>query len=402
MSGKDKFLGAAAAKELKSILEIAWGFSAAKDKPIALHEPQFTSLDLGYVGEAISSGFVSSVGKYVDLFADKLSEFTGVSDAIPTVNGTSALQLALHISGVQAGDEVAVPALSFVATANAVKFLGAEPVFVDSHPIETNLSMGLSYESFLELISGYEKRDEGVFNPVTGAKLSAVVPMHTLGRLVDIERVQTLAKEFGIAVVEDSAEALGSFREGKHSGNDNIAILSFNGNKSITTGGGGAILTNDKNFANDARLLGSTAKEPHPWRFRHTAIGWNFRLPALNAALGCSQLEQLPSILHSKSELASKYAECFSNSEFFSYIPTPPDQVSNNWLSAVRLINEEVDLNNVLDEINQEGIHCRPMWDLLSDLDPYKLHQKTDLSNARKIRNSVICIPSSPKLWSKE
>jgi perosamine synthetase len=314
------------------------------------------------------------------------------------VNGTSALQLALYVSGVRVGDEVAVPALSFVATANAVKFLGAEPVFVDSVSIDQDLSMGISLDSFTDLVSSYEERDGNLYNPKTGARLSAVVPMHTLGRVLDLEELTSFSKSLGVAVVEDAAEALGSFKGGKHPGAENIAILSFNGNKSITTGGGGAIITNNSKLADTARRLGSTAKEQHAWRFRHSDVGWNFRLPALNAALGCAQLEQLPAILEAKSSLAKSYSESFTNSEFFSFIPTPNNQVSNNWLSAIRLTHEDVNLNNLLDEINEKGIHCRPMWDLLSDLNPYKDNQKTDLTNAWKIRNSVICIPSSPKL----
>ena len=398
MSSKVTSIDKKAANELALLLESVWCFDASPDNQVALHEPLFSEKDLEYVRDAITSGFVSSVGFHVNRFGEMLSEFTGVSEAIPIVNGTSALQLALHLSGVRSGDEVAVPALSFIATANAVRFLGAEPVFVDSYSLESDLSMGMSHESFLELISTYEKGSEGIHNPKTGARLAAVVPMHTLGRLVGLDELTRTARSLGIAVVEDAAEALGSFKDGYHSGSTDTSILSFNGNKTITTGGGGAILTNNRELAAQARSLSSTAKEPHVWRFRHSDAGWNFRMPALNAALGCAQMEALPEILASKAELAGKYFEAFQGSEFFRYLPTDSNQTSNNWLSAIQLSSKEVVFDNLLDLINDKGIHCRPMWDLLSEQAPYKSNFRTRLDNAQEIRNSVICIPSSPKL----
>jgi len=398
MSGNGNSVDVAAAADLTFRLQSVWGFDATEQSPVALHEPLFSDKELLYVQDAISSGFVSSVGAYVDLFGQKLAEFTGVSNAIPIVNGTSALQLALHLSGVRAGDEVAIPSLSFIATANAVRFLGAEPVFLDSCSIDSNLTLGISSESFLELTANYEMREGRLFSKQTGARLSAVVPMHTLGRLVDLANLETLANEFGVSVVEDAAEALGSFRGKLHSGSRNIAILSFNGNKTITTGGGGAILTNDPDIASSARSLGSTAKIDHPWRFSHSAVGWNFRLPALNSAMGCAQMDALNSILESKSSLARKYSNSFQDSEFFDFLPNPPGQKPNNWLSAVRLKDKNVNLDTVLNLVNSRGIRCRPMWDLLSDQAPYKLNQRTALTNAENIRNSIITIPSSPKL----
>jgi perosamine synthetase len=398
MSASGNPVDFAAATDLTLRLQAVWGFDATTDSPVALHEPLFSERETRYVQDTIASGFVSSVGVYVDLFGQKLSEFTGVSHAIPIVNGTSALQLALHLSGVRAGDEVAIPSLSFIATANAVRFLGAEPVFLDSCSVDSNLTLGISSESFLELITNYQMSEGSLRNKKSGARLSALVPMHTLGRLVDMTNLETLAGELGVAVVEDAAEALGSFRGRLHSGSRNIATLSFNGNKTITTGGGGAILTNDPEIASLARSLSSTAKVDHPWRFSHTAVGWNFRLPAINSALGCAQMDALETILQSKSSLANKYSHSFLDSEFFDFLPNPTEQKPNNWLSAVRVKNKNVNLDTVLNLVNAKGIRCRPMWDLLSDQAPYQFNQKTRLVNAVEIRNSIITIPSSPKL----
>jgi perosamine synthetase len=373
----------------------AIGSSPEIESRINLHEPELGSGELGEVTEALRGGFISSVGPHVDQFASELVDFTGVPFAVPIVNGTSALQLALFVAGVKPGDEVIVPALSFVATANAVSFLGANPVFIDSVNLDTDLSMGMSPDSLKEMLANYRKDPRGFFNKKSGARLAAVVPMHTLGRLVDLEEIESLLGG-EVPIVEDAAEALGSFRNDEHPGIQFDAILSFNGNKIITTGGGGALLTASPERAELARRLSTTAKIPHSWEFAHSDQAWNFRMPALNAAVGVAQMKMLPTFLERKQLLADRFLEAFADSEYFEFIKTPDNQRSNNWLNAVR--SRDADIIGILDRVNEAGVHCRPMWNLLPSLNFFKNSLTTNLKNAEEIRQSVVCLPSSASL----
>jgi len=387
------------ANELISTIELALGEAGMK-KPLPLHVPFLDHRASDAVLSTLQSGFVSSVGPAVGDFERLIESFTGVQHCVSTSSGTSALQLALKVHGVAAGDHVAVPALSFIATANAVSLLGAVPVFVDSVKLDNASPLGLSVESLQTLLEDYVRTEEGPCHKETKARLSAVVPMHTFGRLTDLRELKDVALDWGIQVVEDAAEAIGSFWNDKsHPGKSSSAILSFNGNKTITTGGGGALLTNSEEIALKARHLSTTAKIPHPWRFSHDAVGWNFRMPALNAALGIGQMEALPEILAAKENLYMAYKAAFQESEFFGFMENPPNQQPNNWLIAVRLkeSNSEI-LGGVLDESNNSGINCRAVWDLLPNQRPYRLEDSERFENAKEVRGSVVCLPSSPAL----
>ena len=390
------------ANELISTIELALGEAGMK-KPLPLHVPYLDHRVNEAVLSTLQSGFVSSVGPAVGDFERRIESFTGVQHCVSTSSGTSALQLALKVHGVAAGDHVAVPALSFIATANAVSLLGAVPVFVDSIKLENSSSLGLSVESLQALLENYVRTEEGPRHRETKARLSAVVPMHTFGRLTDLSALRDVALAWSIQVVEDAAEAIGSFWDDRsHPGESNSAILSFNGNKTITTGGGGALLTNSDEIALKARHLSTTAKIPHPWRFSHDAVGWNFRMPAINAALGIGQMEALPEILAAKEDLYTAYKAAFQEAQFFDFLENPPNQNPNNWLIAIKLKqSDESLLGNLLDQTNNNGIQCRPAWDLLPEQLPYNRNSSGSTANASEIRDSVICLPSSPNLILK-
>jgi len=259
------------------------------DVPLSLHEPYFRGNENAYVKECIDTGWVSSVGKFVDRFEQELADYTGVKRAVAVSNGTAALHIALLLAGVEAGDEVLVPALTFVATANAVSYLGASPHFVDSEDV----SLGMDAEKLDRYLSATVVRKDGyAFNKTTGRRVSVLLPMHTFGHPVDLDVLTAVAEKYHLTLVEDAAESIGSFYKGRHTGNfGRIAALSFNGNKTITTGGGGALLTNDEDLGRHAKHLTTQAKVPHAWEFVHDAIGYNYRMPNINAALGCAQLE---------------------------------------------------------------------------------------------------------------
>ena len=387
------------AEELLECISRAIG-DAIVNRPIPLHEPYLENNVLKKVASTLESGFVSSVGPDVQEFERLLSEFSGVRNCVSTSSGTSALQLALKVVGVEPGDQVVVPAMTFIATANAVSLLGAVPVFIDSEKLRSGSSLGMSAESLEILLDDYVKSPDGPVHKRTKAKIGAIVPMHALGRILDLTEIRELASRWNIPIVEDAAEAVGSFlQDGTHPGASGVAVLSFNGNKTITTGGGGALITNSDELASQARHLSTTAKIPHPWRLSHDAVGWNFRMPAINAALGVGQMESLPKILLAKQELYKKYQSAFANSEFFEFLDNPMDQQPNNWLIAIRLRNpDQALLSQVLDEAHAAGIQCRPVWDLLVEQLPYRDNPSVYLGNAREIRDSVICLPSSPSL----
>lgn len=364
--------------------------------PIQLHEPQFTDIEQSYVKACLDSGFVSSVGPFVDTFEDEIAHFTGAKHAIAVSNGTSALQIALIISGVEPDDEVLVPALSFVATANAVVHAGAVPHFIDSDVDD----LGMSPESLLLTLQSCARSDGEIVNLATGRRIKAIVPMHTIGHPSKIVEILSIASEYGIPVIEDAAESLGSFVGEKHTGTFGISgILSFNGNKTITTGGGGMILTDDDSLAKHAKTLTTTAKIAHPWKFSHSETAWNFRLPNLNAALGLAQLSRLPAILESKKIVASKYIQAFSQSDDFTFIRQPEGTSSNYWLCSVRVNSSKVeDRDLILESAIENGLYCRPLWDLLTELPMYQDNPRGDLSRAKSIQESVISLPSSAAL----
>lgn len=358
---------------------------------IPLHAPTFKELDRQYVLDAIDSTFVSSVGEYVNRFERDLARFTGAAKAVATVNGTTALQVALQLVGVQCQDEVITQPLTFVATANAIAHLGAHPVFVD---VDRD-TMGLSpdaLEKFLQLNA--EKKSDGIYNKNSGHRFAAILPMHTFGHPCRIEEIIEIAKEWSLPVVEDAAEAIGSFRGDSHCGTfGDVGILSFNGNKTITCGGGGALLTNNEKLGDRARHLTTTAKVPHPWEFEHDEIGYNFRMPNLNAALACAQLERLSLILNDKRRLALSYQDFFEERQWADFFKEPAGARSNYWLCAIALENVNIK-ESFLKVMNDAGIMSRPVWKLMTELPMYSDCQAGKLENSIWLRERVVNLPS--------
>jgi len=362
-----------------------------------LHEPGFKGNDRKYVEDCIASTYVSSVGAYVDGFERALVAFTGARRAVAVVNGTAALQVSLQLAGVERADEVIVPALTFVATANAVHYLGALPHFVDSD----EATLGLDPVALRDWLTINAERTVGHSrNRITGRRLSALVPMHTFGHPCDIDALLAIAHDYRLALIEDAAESLGSFYRGQHTGTfGRLGALSFNGNKIITTGGGGAILTNDERLADHAKHLTTTAKRPHRWEYVHDEIGYNYRMPNLNAALGCAQLERLPEFLASKRQLFSKYQEAFAGIEDVRLMQEPVGCKSNYWLQTL-VLNETVAEHRdaILQATNDAGIMTRPAWRLLHRLEPYRECPRAPLPVAESLERRLINIPSSAGL----
>lgn len=364
---------------------------------VGLHEPCFSGNEWAYVKECIDTVWVSSVGKYVDLFEEMIADFTGVKKAVAVVNGTAALHIAIMLAGVKKDDEVIMPALTFVATANAVSYCSAVPHFVDSE--ERTLGIDpLKLKNYLKgatIVS-----PDGCINKSTGRRIKAVIPMHTFGHPVDLDPLMDICNEYKLEMIEDAAESLGSYYKGVHTGNwGKLSILSFNGNKTITTGGGGAIITNDESLGKLAKHLTTTAKIPHRWEYRHDYVGYNYRLPNINAALGCAQMEQLPGFLKKKRDLAARYNRAFQNIKGIKFFTEPPDSKSNYWLNVLLL--NEVDLeqrNKFLDKANNNGIMTRPAWTLLHKLAMFKDCPRMDLSCAENLEMRLINIPSSATL----
>lgn len=388
--------------ELSSTLLSALGqVLGTPDSLVALHEPEFAGNEWKYVKECLDTGWVSSVGKFVDEFERMLAEFNDVKHAVAVVNGTAAQHIALLAAGVRPGDEVIVPAFSFVATANAVSHCGAVPHFVDSS-FDT---LGMDPQALADHLSNMSERSAGgLRNSSTGRRISAIVPMHTFGHPMDLAGLLDVAGRFGLPVVEDAAEALGSTYQGRHAGTFGLlGILSFNGNKTITTGGGGAILTNDPELARHAKQLTTTAKRAHRWEFFHDEVAYNYRLPNINAALGCAQLERLPDFLKRKRHLAQKYRDVFQKTPGMSFIEEPRDCRSNYWLNAIRLdIPARAALEELLRATNDAGYQCRPTWTLLNKLPMYSGCPRADLTMANALEESLINIPSSAKLGAPQ
>jgi perosamine synthetase len=372
--------------------------AAKAEGPVALHEPEFCGNEKSYLGECIDTTFVSSVGKFVDRFEAMLSERTGSRYAIACVNGTVALQVALQLAGVGPGDEVIVPAMSFVATANSVSHLGAVPHFVDSD-VRT---LGLSAAALSERLEAVGERnaDNIVRNVQTGQRIAAIVPMHTFGHPVDLANVMAVADRWGLPVVEDAAESLGTLYRNRHTGTFGLlAALSFNGNKIITTGGGGAILTDDKTLARRAKHLTTTAKLPHRWEFNHDEVGYNFRLPNLNAALGCAQLEQLDGFVDRKRSLADRYREALADISGVRLFVEPEGARSNYWLNTLLLNQDEAgQRDQVLSALNAAGLMARPAWTLLHRLPMYEQCPRGTLAVAEDLVQRIINVPSSSRL----
>jgi perosamine synthetase len=364
---------------------------------MALHEPRFGGHEWDYVKECIDTGWVSSVGKFVDRFEAELAETCGARHAVAVVNGTAALHVALLLCGVRPGDEVIVPALTFVATANAVSYCGAVPHFSDSEERTLGLDAARLEEHLSQIA---DTKGPACVNTRTGRRIAAIVPMHVFGHPVDMDALIAVAKRFGLPIVEDAAEALGSSYKGKKLGSlGRFGVLSFNGNKVVTTGGGGAILTNDETLAASAKHITTTGRLAHAWTFEHDMLAYNYRLPNLNAALGVAQLEQLDGFIKAKRRLAERYEASFAKVPGLKFFKEQPFAQSNYWLNAIILDENSADRRDaILAVTNAAGFMTRPAWRTMHHLPMYRDCPKMELTVAESLERRIINLPSSVKL----
>jgi perosamine synthetase len=362
---------------------------------VPLHAPRFIGNEKKYLNVCIDSTFVSYVGAFVTQFEDMIKEYTGAKYAVATANGTLALHTALITSGVHEEDEVLTQALTFVATANAISHCGAKPVFVDSE----RETLGISPEKLDEFLrQNTIIHDDGFcYNKHNGRKIAACVPVHVFGHPVRIDVIEAICSKYHIVCIEDAAESLGSFYKGQHTGTfGKVGVFSFNGNKIVTAGGGGMVVTNDEATATLAKHITTTAKVVHKWEISHDMIGYNYRLPNVNAAIGCAQMESLPEFLENKRELAGYYKEFFDKMDVFFY--TERENCSSNyWLNAI-LLQDKTERDSFLEYSIASGVMTRPIWRLLNTLPMYKNCQTTDLENANYLADRIVNLPSSVRL----
>lgn len=368
-------------------------YDAKDGETVMLHPPKFVGNEKKYLEECIDTTFVSSVGEFVNRFEKEIAEYTGAARAVVTVSGTTALHMALMLAGVERDDEVLTQALTFIATCNAISYIGAHPVFIDVD-IDT---MGLSPEAVEKwLEENAEIAADGTCrNRKTGRRIKACVPMHTFGHPVRIEALADICKKWNIELVEDAAESIGSRYKGKHTGTfARIAALSFNGNKTITTGGGGMLLFQDEELGNYAKHLTTQAKVPHRWAFVHDHIGYNYRMPNINAALGCAQLECIDKFLESKRATAAYYTDYFAGEPGgIKFMVEPENTVSNYWLNAIMLPDREAQ-QEFLEYTNDNGVMTRPIWELMNRLPMFKDAQTDGLANTEFLADRIVNIPS--------
>ena len=358
---------------------------------IPLHRPIFEGNEKQYLSECIDSNFVSSVGLKVTEFEQNIAKYTGTKYAVATVNGTAALQVAIQLAGVSKGDEILTQPLTFIATCNAISYAGATPNFIDVDKDTMGMSP-LSLELFLN--KNCKKINNHVINQVTGKRVSSCVPMHTYGIPCRIKEIKEICDKWGIPLIEDAAESLGSYVANRHTGSFGImGTLSFNGNKLITTGGGGMIITNDKTLALKAKHITTTSKVTHPYKFIHDEIGYNFRLPNLNAALGCAQLEKLDDFLIEKEIVAKKWNSFFKKFNI-KLASSLPNNKQNNWLNTI-ILDSKKDRDLFLEYSNENGVMTRPAWELMSDLNMYKNCCNDGIKNSKWLRDRIVNIPSS-------
>lgn len=360
-----------------------------------LAAPVFIGNEKKYLCDCIDTTYVSSVGKYVDRFEEEMARYVGCKRAVVCVSGTNALHMALMLCGVKRGDEVITQALTFIATCNALAYIGASPVFID---VDLT-TMGLSPVAVKEwLAKNAIIRNGECFNKHTGCRIKACVPMHTFGHPVKIDELADICEEYHLELVEDAAESIGSTYKGIHTGTfGKVGAISFNGNKTITTGGGGMMLFNDEELAAKAKHITTQAKVPHRWEFRHDHIGYNYRMPNINAALGCAQLENLDRYIQSKRTVASEYIQFFKSFEDITFFVEPSDSVSNYWLNAIILPNKDEQLR-FLQQTNDNGVMTRPIWELMNRLTMFCDCQNDGLENTIWFADRVVNIPSSVRI----
>lgn len=361
---------------------------------IPLHAPVFAGNEKKYVMETIDSTFVSSVGKFVDRFEDIIREYTGAKYAIATVNGTAALHMSLILAGVKKDDLVLTQSLSFIATCNAISYLFAEPVFIDIDKRTLGLSP-VALEEFLSKHS-YQKNGE-CFHKESNRRISACVPMHTFGHPVEIDTIAEVCSKYNIVLVEDAAESIGSFYKNVHTGNyGKLGAFSFNGNKTVTCGGGGVIITNDEQLGKLGKHLTTQAKVPHRWDFVHDHIGYNYRLPNLNAAMACAQMEQIESFIENKRKLSAAYEDFFETSAL-TFVKEPANSRSNYWLNAI-LVKDYNERNQLLTFLNDKNVMSRPCWALMHKLTMFENCYRDEQLNAEWVEERLINIPSSIRI----
>jgi len=374
---------AAIEKAIREIYDRPEGF-------IPLHAPSFGGREWEYVKNCLDSGWVSSAGEWVGKFEKAVAEYTGAKYAIATVNGTAAIHTALLLSGVKPGDEVLCPAFTFVATINSIIYCGAYPVFLDSDP----KTLGLDSEAVVRYLhrKGIRKNDGLIYNKESGRRIIACIPMHAYGYPVDLDSILEVCWEYGISVIEDAAEALGSWYKDRHCGTfGRFGMLSFNGNKILTTGGGGMILCRDKISAKKARHLTVTAKVEHPWKYLHDQIGYNYRMPNLNAALGYAQLERMDETLALKRKQAERVNDALREERDIQVVQPPVKEV-NHWFNLLRVPPDLRDV--ILEGLNKRGIQARASWTPVCDMPPYQSYEKFEIKKARDLFRSVICLPN--------
>lgn len=380
--------------ELKKITDFIRDLYGGGDF-IPLSVPVFAGNEKKYLNECIDSTFVSSVGKFVDRFEDDIAKFTGCKRAVVCVSGTNALHMSLMVTGVERDDEVLTQALTFIATCNALSYIGAMPVFID---VDRD-TMGLSptaVRNWLE--KNVEIKDGQCFNRNSGRRVKACVPMHTFGHPVHLDELVEVCDEYHIELVEDAAESIGSLYKGKHTGTfGRVGALSFNGNKTITTGGGGMMLFNDEELGKFAKHITTQAKVPHRWEFRHDHIGYNYRMPNINAALGCAQLENIDKYVESKRQTAAAYKEFFKNVPDVEFFSEPADCRSNYWLNAI-LLKDRDRQQEFLQFSNDNGIMTRPIWELMNRLPMFEKCENDGLENTLYFADRVVNIPSSVRV----
>lgn len=361
------------------------------DSFIPLHEPRFLGNEKKYLNECIDSTFVSSVGKFVDEFEDKIASYTGAKYAIATSNGTSALHISLLLANVERNDEVITQALTFVATCNAISYCGAQPIFVD---VDKD-TMGLSPSALKEFLENNTSiKSQQCINNKTGKVIKACIPMHTFGHPCRIDEIKDICDKYCIFLIEDAAESVGSLYKNKHTGTfGQIGVMSFNGNKIITAGGGGCIVTNDKKMAEKAKYLTTTAKVPHKWDFYHDMVGYNYRMPNLNAALLVAQLENIDSFINSKRKLAGIYKDFFNGADCI-FVKELIESKSNYWINSI-ILKDKQQRDEFLDKTNSQNIMTRPIWKLMNKLPMFNHAQCDDLTNSEWLEERVVNIPSS-------
>lgn len=361
---------------------------------IPLHAPHLGGNEKKYLNECIDSTFVSSVGQFVNRFEKDIAAYTGSKRAVVCVSGTNALHMAMMLVGVESNDEVLTQALTFIATCNAISYIGANPVFLDVDK-ET---MGLSPSAVKAwLVKNAVLKDGQCYNKYTGRRVKACVPMHTFGHPVKLDELVSVCKEYHIELVEDAAESIGSFYKGKHTGTfGRIGCISFNGNKTITTGGGGMLLFQDEKLADFAKHITTQAKVPHKWKFVHDHIGYNYRMPNINAALGCAQLEQIEAILADKRDTAEKYKEYFENVANIDFFDEPKNCKSNFWFNTI-LLKDKKSQQEFLEYTNDHGVMTRPIWELMNRLDMFKNCETDSLTNTKWFVDRVVNLPSGVK-----